>query len=93
MADEFDTDWADGRSTGSAPGAADGRSTGSTPRKRGPSVLLLLSGIFALVVSGWALAGGNGWPAEGVGGPNLGWILVVAAIIVGAMLVFAPSKR
>ncbi|WP_084436176.1 hypothetical protein [Aldersonia kunmingensis] len=84
MADEFDTDWAE-----------DGRSAGSAPRegKRGPSVLLLLSGILALVVSGWALAGGNGWPGEGVDGPNLGWILVVAAIIVGALLVFTPSKR
>jgi hypothetical protein len=93
VADEFETEGADGRSAGSAPGGADGRSAGSAPRKHGPSVLLLLSGIVALAVSGWALAGGNGWPTDGVGGPHLGWILVLAAIVVGAMLVFAPGKR
>jgi hypothetical protein len=56
-------------------------------------VLLLLAGIVALVVSGWALAGGRGWPADGAGGLHFGWVLVVGAIVVGAMLVFAPGKR
>ncbi|MCX5045465.1 hypothetical protein OG921_20045 [Aldersonia sp. NBC_00410] len=61
--------------------------------KRGPSVLLLLSGIVALVVSAWALAGGNAWPFDGVDGLNFGWILAVAAIVAGALLVFVPGKR
>ena len=66
----------------------------SRARRRSPSLPLLLSGIAALVVSGWALAGPDAWhgPAD-FDGVSVGWILVVVAIVIGALLVFTPSRR
>ncbi|HET8994466.1 hypothetical protein [Rhodococcus sp. SJ-2] len=59
--------------------------------RRGPSILLLLSAIAALVVSGWALIGP--FSLDFLGAFDTGWILVGAAIVIGAILVLIPGRR
>lgn len=59
--------------------------------RRGPSVLLLLAGIAALLVSGWALIGP--FSLDFLSGVDAGWVLVGVAVVVGAVLVFLPSRR
>ena len=59
--------------------------------KRGPSALLLLPGLIAVAVSVWALAGPDTWAASTDN--HVGWFFVVAAIVVGAVLVIAPSSK
>ncbi|GGG13786.1 hypothetical protein GCM10007304_29810 [Rhodococcoides trifolii] len=56
--------------------------------KKRPSVLLLLAGIAAMVVSVSALLQRN--PLNAVGTVQIGWILVVAAVVIGLGLVLAP---
>lgn len=60
-------------------------------RRKGPSAVLLLSGVLALLVSVWALAGPGAW--DGIVDIHLGWVVVVIAIVVGLGLVFSPGKR
>ena len=59
--------------------------------QRGPSILLLLSAIAALVVSGWALIGP--FSLDFLGTFDTGWVLVGAAIVIGAILVLIPGRR
>lgn len=80
MAD-FDTDH-----VGTGPDDTDDR-----PRRRGPSVLLLLAAIAALAVSGWALIGP--FSLEPLANVEFRWVIVAVAVAVGAALLFAPGKR
>ena len=59
-------------------------------RKR-PSPLLLLAGLAALLVSGWALAGP--FSLEPLANVGFHWLFVVIAVLVGVVLVFAPNRR
>ncbi|MCK0093323.1 hypothetical protein HCA61_00400 [Rhodococcus sp. HNM0563] len=70
-------------------GTDDAGATGKS--RRGPSILLLLSAIAALVVSGWALIGP--FSLDFLGTFDTGWILVGAAIVIGAILVLIPGRR
>ncbi|WP_067698242.1 hypothetical protein [Nocardia jejuensis] len=60
-------------------------------KNRRPSFSLLLAGVLALLVSVWAFIGPHSWPVSG--GLSLGWIVVIAAIVVGVVLVLSPRKR
>ncbi|WP_084510200.1 hypothetical protein [Nocardia lijiangensis] len=61
-----------------------------TPEGRGPSASLLIVGLLALAVSVWGFIG----PAATAGGAiSFGWIVVVAAIVIGVLLVISPRKR
>ena len=64
--------------------------TGTRKHNRRPSGLLLIAGIVALLVSGWALLGPSSF--EGFDA-NVGWVLVAVAVLVGAVLVLTPSKK
>lgn len=55
-----------------------------------PSVLLLVAGTVALLVSAWALIGPVSWLGQGA--VSLGPIVVIAAIVAGAALVFSPRR-
>ncbi|WP_067818817.1 hypothetical protein [Nocardia inohanensis] len=57
---------------------------------RRPSFSLLLAGLLGLGVSIWAFIGPHFWPVSG--GLSLGWIVVIAAIVVGIVLVLSPRK-
>ncbi|MCP2289231.1 hypothetical protein ACFYT3_19205 [Nocardia amikacinitolerans] len=57
---------------------------------RGPSASLLIVGLLALAVSVWGFIG----PAATASGAiSFGWIVVIAAIVVGVLLVISPRKR
>ncbi len=58
--------------------------------KRGPSVSLLIVGLLALGVSIWAFIGPATMTATGVA--SLGWVVVIAAIVVGIFLVISPRR-
>lgn len=60
-------------------------------KKRRPSFSLLLAGMLGLGVSVWAFVGPHSWPVSG--GLSLGWIVVIAAIVVGIVLVLTPKKN
>ncbi|GAB2565773.1 hypothetical protein ACFXHA_06325 [Nocardia sp. NPDC059240] len=60
-------------------------------KKRRPSFGLLLAGVLGLGVSIWAFVGPGSWPVSG--GLSLGWIVVIAAIVVGVVLVLTPRKN
>ncbi|ASF09993.1 hypothetical protein NBRGN_103_00480 [Nocardia brasiliensis NBRC 14402] len=62
-----------------------------TDTKRGPSASLLIVGLLALGVSAWAFIGPESWSKTS--GVPLGWIVVLAAIVVGVVLVVSPRKR
>jgi len=64
--------------------------THGSPTKRGPSAALLIVGMLALGVSIWAFIGPTAMPTTGT--ISLGWIIVIAAIVVGILLVVAPRK-
>ncbi|EKT81894.1 hypothetical protein WSS_A15419 [Rhodococcus opacus M213] len=66
----------------------DSEQTGT--RKR-PSPLLLLAGLAALLVSGWALAGP--FSLEPLAKVEFRWLFVLVAVLVGVVLVFAPNRR
>lgn len=57
--------------------------------KRGPSVSLLIVGLLALGVSIWAFTGPT---TTATGVVSLGWVVVIAAIVVGILLVISPRK-
>ncbi len=61
------------------------------PGRRGPSLLLLLFGLVALAVSGWALLGP--FSLDVLASFDGGWVLVGAAVVIGAVLVFLPNRR
>ncbi|WP_433757193.1 hypothetical protein [Nocardia sp. CA-135398] len=58
--------------------------------KRGPSVSLLIVGLLALGVSIWAFVGPAPMTATSVA--SLGWVVVIAAIVVGILLVISPRR-
>lgn len=62
-----------------------------TGKRKGPSAVLLLAGLVALLVSAWALAGPSAWGR--LPDLHLGWLVVVAAVVVGLGLVFSPGRR
>lgn len=59
--------------------------------RRGPSFSLLLAGVLALLVSGWAFLGPSDWPAHNHF--PFGWVVVAAAIVVGAGMTISPRRR
>ncbi|WP_067543968.1 hypothetical protein [Nocardia crassostreae] len=59
-------------------------------KTRRPSFSLLLAGLLGLAVNVWAFIGPS-WPVSG--GLSFGWIVVVASIIVGIVLVLSPRKH
>lgn len=63
----------------------------SGARRRGPSILMLLSAIAALAVSAWALIGP--FSLDSLANVEFRWLLVALAVVVGAALVFAPGKK
>ncbi|MGO4615945.1 hypothetical protein AB4305_24620 [Nocardia sp. 2YAB30] len=63
----------------------------TTERPRGPSASLLIVGLLALAVSMWVFVGPASWPAASM--IPIGWIVVLAAIIIGIMLVISPRKK
>ncbi|WP_327095551.1 hypothetical protein OIE68_37070 [Nocardia vinacea] len=64
--------------------------TDNNVTKRGPSVSLLIVGLLALGVSSWAFIGPATMTATGVA--SLGWVVVIAAIVVGILLVISPRR-
>lgn len=58
------------------------------PQPRGFSPFLLVTGLGALLVSAWALAGG-GDIGDVV---DLRWLFVAAALAVGLLLVLTPGR-
>lgn len=61
------------------------------PAGRRPAAGLLLAGMFALLVSAWSLIGPEHF--QSLGGAQFRWIVVLAAVAVGLVLVFAPGRR
>lgn len=59
--------------------------------RRRPSVLLVLSGLVALVISAWALAGPFGLTP--LGADAVRWIFVGGAVVIGVVLVLSPNWR
>ncbi|ATL65838.1 hypothetical protein [Nocardia terpenica] len=59
--------------------------------RRGPSFSLLLAGVLAVLVSVWAFIGPDSWPKHSI--VPVGWIVVLAAIVVGVALVVSPRRR
>ena len=66
-------------------------SESDAPKRKGPSATLLLTGVITLLVSVWALVGPTAWHV--LPDLHLGWVVVVAAVIVGLGLVFSPGRR
>ncbi|NMM87900.1 hypothetical protein B2J88_26680 [Rhodococcus sp. SRB_17] len=62
-----------------------------TRKTKRPSVLLLIAGILAMLVSVWALLGPFSLaPAADV---QFRWIFVGAAVVAGLLLVILPNRR
>ena len=59
--------------------------------RRGPSALLLLAGLAAMVVAVAALIGQGAIAA--LGDVQFRWVFVVAAVVVGFALLLGPSRR
>lgn len=70
---------------------ADTPADARTDTRRGPSLLLLLAGILAVLVSVWAFLGPDSWPVHST--VPVGWIVVGAAVVVGIALVISPRKK
>ncbi|WP_454194167.1 hypothetical protein [Nocardia sp. Marseille-Q1738] len=68
---------------------ADQNDTGES--RRGPAASLLIAGLLALAVSVLGFIGPASWPAASM--LPLGWIVVLAAIVIGILLVISPRKR
>lgn len=59
--------------------------------RRGPSILLLLSALAALAVSGWAMIGP--FSLDFVPTLDLGWITIGLGVVIGAILILLPTRR
>lgn len=68
---------------------AENTDTDTTTRR--PSALLLLSGLAALLISAWAFIGPDHLGA--LGDWQFKWVLVLAAVVVGVVLVVSPGRR
>ncbi|MBF6193004.1 MULTISPECIES: hypothetical protein [Nocardia] len=62
-----------------------------TGSRRGPAASLLIAGLLSLAISVWAFAGPASVPATSM--IPIGWIVVLAAIVIGIVLVISPRKR
>ncbi|EID80570.1 MULTISPECIES: hypothetical protein [Rhodococcus] len=69
----------------------DTQDSAQTGTRKRPSPLLLLAGLAALLVSGWALTGP--FSLEPLANVEFRWLFVVVAVLVGVVLVFAPNRR
>ncbi|GAA5067625.1 hypothetical protein [Nocardia callitridis] len=56
----------------------------------GPSFSLLIVGLLALAVAAWAFIGPHALPTTSI---PLGWVAVIAAVVIGALLVLSPRRR
>ncbi|WP_305092306.1 hypothetical protein [Prescottella sp. R16] len=65
--------------------------TSAPRRSRWPSIGLLVAGLAALLVSGWALIGP--FPLDPLGHVGFRWLFVAVAVLIGASLVFSPARR
>lgn len=72
-------------------GDSDSDTEQHTSGRRGPSALLFLAGLAAMVVSVAALIGQDAVTA--LGNVQFRWVFVIAAVIVGAALLLGPSKK
>ncbi|QCQ92115.1 hypothetical protein [Rhodococcus sp. SGAir0479] len=72
------------------PHLSDDEPTASTASRR-PSFGLLLAGLAALFVSVWALVGP--FSLDLFTNVEFRWVFVIAAVAVGAVLVFSPGRR
>ncbi|NKY34295.1 DUF2207 domain-containing protein [Nocardia speluncae] len=70
--------------------AGDGGPAGRDHRG-GFSAGLFVTGLLALLVSIWALAGPDQWSITSM--IPIGWIVVAAAIVMGVVLVISPRMR
>lgn len=69
------------------PGTSD---EGAKTGRRGPSAPLLLAGLAALLISGWALAGP--FDLSPLAEVEFRWLFVIVAVVVGLVLVFSPHR-
>lgn len=58
---------------------------------RRPSIGLFLAGLAAVLISVWALVGP--FSLEPLANVEFRWLFVVAAVVIGAVLVFSPGRR
>ncbi|KAF0848382.1 hypothetical protein [Nocardia caishijiensis] len=63
----------------------------STKTERRPAFSLLVTGLLALAVSGWALLGAP--TPDGGGILPVGWGVVIVASVVGLLLVLSPRRK
>ncbi|MEV6061959.1 hypothetical protein AB0L62_18315 [Nocardia asteroides] len=61
-----------------------------TETRRRPAFSLLCTGLITLALSVWALLGA---PTPDSGILPIGWGVVIAAIVVGLLLTFAPGRK
>jgi uncharacterized membrane protein HdeD (DUF308 family) len=62
----------------------------TTESRRGPAASLLIAGLLSIAISVWAFIGPASWPAASM--IPIGWIVVIAAIVIGILLVISPRK-
>jgi uncharacterized membrane protein HdeD (DUF308 family) len=62
----------------------------TTESRRGPAASLLIAGLLSIAISVWAFVGPASWPAASM--IPIGWIVVIAAIVIGILLVISPRK-
>ncbi|MGV8872998.1 MAG: hypothetical protein ACOH2Q_10750 [Rhodococcus sp. (in: high G+C Gram-positive bacteria)] len=72
-------------------GDSDSDTEKQNANRRGPSALLLLAGLAAMVVSVAALIGQDAITA--LGDVQFRWVFVVAAVVVGFVLLLGPSRK
>ena len=73
-------------------GIADDTDEHTAPKpSRRPSIGLFLAGLAAILVSVWALVGP--FSLEPLANVEFRWLFVVAAVVIGAVLVFSPGRR
>ncbi len=72
-------------------GDSDSDTEAQNSNRRGPSALLLLAGLAAMVVAVAAIIGQNAITA--LGDVQFRWVFVVVAVAVGAGLLLGPSRK
>ncbi|MEU2041296.1 hypothetical protein [Nocardia niwae] len=70
---------------------ADTEKKETTDSRGGPAASLLIAGLLSLAISVWAFVGPASWPATSM--IPIGWVIVLAAIVIGIALVISPRKR
>lgn len=60
-------------------------------QSRRPSIGLFLAGLAAVLISVWALVGP--FSLAPLANVEFRWLFVVAAVVIGAVLVFSPGRR